>query len=249
MYSEDIINIKRGTPMAGVKGKSGRHKSEVEREGFFFRLRPDVIDRVERCMPLLDMQEGVRMSKAEALEHLLTIACEVVERIREGSETPTPAPISEISEISPARISKLSEISGDDMSVPGYGFPEDEEDEAEIPALASHTNGTHAPALAVAMPQAAETPSAVSEPIVEQTPAPQQEMLEPAVKTTPELSEDIVKIAEARAQYNRMSERVFTQLLFDRGIYRHRAKDGSEVPLPHSTLREWLQRAREAGVL
>ena len=74
-------------------------------------------------------------------------------------------------------------------------------------------------------------------------------MLEPAIKTTPALSEDIVKIAEARAQYNRMSERAFTQLLFDRGIYRHKAKDGSEVPLPHSTLREWLQRAREAGVL
>ncbi len=184
---------------------------------------------------------------------MLEAGCAAVEERLEGRETPAPAhmPLSEISEISPIPISKISEISGDDWSVPGYGFPEDEE---ELPAPASHTNGTHAPALPVDVPQASETPSTASEPSAEQTPssqtpAPQQEMLEPAVRTTPELSEDIVKIAEARAQYNRLSERAFIQLLYDRGIYRHRAKDGSEVPLPHSTLRDWLQRAREAGLL
>jgi len=71
----------------------------------------------------------------------------------------------------------------------------------------------------------------------------------PAMPTAPALTEDILKIAAARAQYDTMSERAFTQLLFDRGMYRHRAKDGREVPLPHSTLRDWLQRARDAGVL
>lgn len=73
-----------------------------------------------------------------------------------------------------------------------------------------------------------------------------------ALAPTPEVStltEDIMKIVAARTQYDTMSERAFTQLLFDRGIYRHRAKDGSEVPLPHSTLRDWLQRARDADVL
>jgi hypothetical protein len=45
-----------------------------------------------------------------------------------------------------------------------------------------------------------------------------------------------------------MAERAFTPLLFDRVIYRHRAKDGSDVPLPHSTLRERLQWARDADV-
>ena len=156
------------------------------------------------------------------------------------------------------------------MSVPGYGFPEDEE---EIPAPASHTNGQGAPApqptmqpaipLAlepapktappVDVPQAAETPSAVSEPIAEQTPsrqtpAPQPEAPEPTVQTV-ELSEDIVKIAEVRAHHFRMSERTFAQYLFDYDIYRHRTKDGREVPIPHTTLRQWLQRAREAGLL
>jgi hypothetical protein len=162
----------------------------------------------------------------------------------------------EIAEIAQIPLSKLSTISGEDISVPGYGFPEDPEDEAEIPAPASHTNGTRAPApqpttqpaipLAlepapktappVDVPQATETPTST-------TPAPV------AVKTAPALSETIVKIAEARAQYDKLSERAFIQLLFDRGIYRHPAKDGSEVPLPHSTYRDWMQRAREAGLL
>ena len=85
--------------MAGVKGKSGRHTSDIKREGYYFRLRPEVIARVERCTPLLEIQEGVRMSKAEALEHLLTMACADLERAREGHETPAsvPAPISHIS--------------------------------------------------------------------------------------------------------------------------------------------------------
>jgi hypothetical protein len=71
----------------------------------------------------------------------------------------------------------------------------------------------------------------------------------PRGKREPELSEDLVKIVEARRQYPDISERAFTQLLFDRGMYRHRAKDGSEGPLPHSTLREWWKKAREAGLL
>ena len=79
-------------------------------------------------------------------------------------------------------------------------------------------------------------------------PAPQPEAPEPTVQTV-ELSEDIVKIAEVRAHHFRMSERTFAQYLFDHDIYRHRTKDGREVPIPHTTLRQWLQRAREAGVL
>jgi hypothetical protein len=57
------------------------------------------------------------------------------------------------------------------------------------------------------------------------------------------------EIAEARAQYDKLSEREFAQLLFDRGMYRHRAKDGREVPIPHTTLRQWLKQARDAGAL
>ena len=144
------------------------------------------------------------MSKAEALEHLLTMACEALERTREGRETPAPMSISGISEISSRQISKISTISGEDISVPGYGFPEDPEDAAATPAPASHTNGTQALELAEVLTEAAafledEDDEAPAEPILEQT---------PSIKT-PALSEDIMKIAEARAQYDKLSEREF----------------------------------------
>src|SRR5262249_451569 len=139
---------------------------------------------------------------------------------REGSEIPGQAYPS---------LSKISDIAGDDFSVPGYGFPEASEEEA--PAPASPTTGTRAPVLAVPVPQAAATPA----------PA--------AVKTAPALSETIMKIAEARAQYDKLSERAFTQLLFDRGIYRHPLKDATQVPLPHTTYPACRQRARDAGML
>jgi hypothetical protein len=123
--------------MAGIKGKSGRHKSDFEREGFFFRLRPEVMARVERCTPLLELQEGVTMSKAEALEHLLTMACEALERTREDREAS--ASISEISEISNG-ISALHEL-----VKPLHLVDEDIPFDEDL-APASHTNSTGAPA-------------------------------------------------------------------------------------------------------
>jgi len=239
--------------MAGVKGKSGRHTSAITREGYYFRLRPEVINRVERCTPLLELKKAVRMSKAEALEHLLTMACEVLERAREGREAP--ASISEISEISNG-ISALHELAKS-LHLIDEDIPFDED-----LAPASSVNGQGAPVplppMQPAIPLALEPAPTTAHPVdvlqVSETPTatrptPQPERREPAVKTMPALSEDIVKIAEARTQYDRLSERAFIQLLFDRGIYRHRAKDGREVPIPHTTLREWLQRAREAGLL
>jgi hypothetical protein len=234
--------------MAGVKGKSGRHKGDIEREGYFLRLRPEVIARAERCTPLLEMQEGVRMSKAEALEHLLTMACAAVEQAYAHKETPVPA------HIFPSKISGISSLSDDLHALNDMLAVVDEE---ELAAPVSHTNGTGAPTTQPAIPLALE-PTPVTAPPVDvppvsetptaTTPTPQPERHQPVVKTPPELSEDIVKIAEARAQHDRLSERAFIQLLFERGIYRHRAKDGSEVPLPHSTYRDWMQRAREAGL-
>jgi hypothetical protein len=100
-----------------------------------------------------------------------------------------------------------------------------------------------------AVPDYDEEERPVPQPVPASSTAFQPERREPAVKMPPALTEDIVKIVEARRQHPDIAERAFTQLLFDRGIYRHQVKDGSEVPLPHSTLRDWLQRAREAGVL
>jgi hypothetical protein len=216
--------------MAGVKGKSGRHKSEVEREGFFFRLRPDVITRVERCTPLLELQEGVRLSRAEAIEHLLTMACTAVEGRREGSPALAQTSISQILEISPMSISRISEISGEDFSVPGFGFPEDE-DEEELPV--SHTNGQGAPAASVTEPQTAETPSGKRQ--------------RSAWNKVP--PETLQAIADERTLCDGISYSEFAQRLHAKGIYAATAKDGSKVPASTGRLSELLKRAREQGLL
>jgi hypothetical protein len=134
-----------------------------------------------------------------------------------------------------AEIGKLPTFMGPHFSLPG-GIPVPEAP-AELVSEFSHDN--HTVLQEIGEPEQGASPMPASQP---KTPVPM-------VNTTPALSEDIVKIAEARRQQPDISERAFTQLLFDRGIYRHQTKDGSAVPLPHSTLRDWLQRAREAGVL
>ncbi len=188
----------------------GRPESTKDYPKYLLRLRQDLAPRVEHCQWLLQRQHGPKVTQTEAFWHIIEAGCAVLEGTLEGSETSAPveAPNPKLSDIAHVSISELSYIAGDDISVPGYGFPEDEDE----------------------------------------TPAPQPEAPEPTVQTV-ELSEDIVKIAEVRAHHFRMSERTFAQYLFDDDIYRHRTKDGREVPIPHTTLRQWLQRAREAGLL
>ncbi len=227
---------------------AGRPPRTEEVKGVFIRIPPALAQRVEHCQWLLQRQHGPRVTVNDAFRQTIEAGCEALEGTLEGKATPAPAqtPSTEISDIAQISISKLSEISGDDITVPGYGFPEDE-DEMPAPQLngavqhdlvSAETDILDAPPQAVAAPEQGVSP----------IPAPQPEMPAAPVQTV-ELSEDIVKIADARAEHFRMSERSFAQLLFDRGIYRHRAKDGQEVPIPHTTLRKWLQQAREAGLL
>jgi hypothetical protein len=51
------------------------------------------------------------------------------------------------------------------------------------------------------------------------------------------------------AQYDKLSRGELSQLLYDRGIYRTRAKDGREVPVNRGTLQKWLEQARGEGML
>ena len=73
----------------------------------------------------------------------------------------------------------------------------------------------------------------------------------PATPTSPEtLPVHIQQIAEARAQYDKLSLAEFSQLLFDRQIYRaHDRQTGAEKPVNRGTLQKWLEQARDAGVL
>jgi hypothetical protein len=203
---------------------AGRPVSTKDYYKVLLRLPPALQTQVEQCHALLQRQHGPKFTQTEALWHLLEAGCAAVKARLEGSETPAQTRIP---------ISKISEIPGEDVSMPGYGFPEDEE------VLTPQHNGA---------PQ--DTRGSAEARILEGEPTPGTAPKQGASsKPVLELSEDIVKIAEARAQYDKMSERTFAQLLFDRDIYRHQAKDGREVPIPHTTLREWLQRAREAGLL
>ncbi len=224
---------------------AGRPPRTEEVKGVYIRISPALIDRVEHCHALLQRQHGPKFNQTAAYERIIEAGCAALEGTLEDSETPAPAQ-TPIADISPISISKLSEISGDDVYVPGYGFPEDEDETLEPQRngavqhdlVSAETDILDAPPQAVAAPEQGVSP----------IPAPQPEMPAAPVQTV-ELSEDIVKIADARAEHFRMSERSFAQLLFERGIYRHRAKDGSEVVIPHTTLRKWLQRAQDAGLL
>jgi hypothetical protein len=97
-----------------------------------------------------------------------------------------------------------------------------------------------------AVPQTPAQPVAASQ--ASETPAP-------AIKTTPvkragEIPQHIQVIAETRAQYEKLSLAEFSQLLFDRGIYRAKdRKTGEEKPVNRGTLQHWLDEARGAGLL
>jgi hypothetical protein len=126
------------------------------------------------------------------------------------------------------------------------------EDLRQMPQRTPQERRRGAPTAPQATPQ--DTPHAAA-PVPQDTPqgvrhAPAAPQASPAPAPRPEtLPDHIQRIADARAQYDKLSERAFAQLLYDREIYRHRAKDGSDVRIPHTTLRQWLQQARDAGVL
>jgi len=107
-------------------------------------------------------------------------------------------------------------------------------------------------------PQAAHSaPSnATPAPPVPDTPVPQAEAVQSLDTALPrglgpgdELPPHIRAIADARAHYDKLTLAELAQLLFDRGIYRTQAKDGTEVPVHRGTLQRWLDRARQAGCL
>ena len=69
-------------------------------------------------------------------------------------------------------------------------------------------------------------------------------------KRVGEIPQHIQDIAEARTQYEKLTLAEFSQLLFDRHIYRAKdRKTGEEKPVNRGTLQHWLEEALEAGLL
>src|SRR2546428_2483186 len=124
------------------------------------------------------------------------------------------------------------------------------------PAPASHVNGqgapapqpTTQPAIPLALEPAPKTAQPVDVPQAAETP-------KSAVQTVPtkrvgEIPQHIQDIAEARAQYEKLTLAQFSQLLYDRNIYRAKdRKTGEEKPVNRGTLQHWLEEARDAGLL
>ena len=108
---------------------AGRPKRTEEVHPLYLRLPPPLLERAQRCQALLQLHTGARMTQNDAFRRLLEAGCETLERTLEGRAPSAPAqmPIAEIAEISSGPISKIAEIPDDDWSLPGYGFPEDEE--------------------------------------------------------------------------------------------------------------------------
>src|SRR5262245_60400231 len=118
--------------MPGVKGKSGRKQSTKGYPQYLIRLRPDLQPAVERTHRLL-WQHDPKVTQTEAFWAIIEAGCTAIRERLEGNAPPAPASLS---------LSKISEISGEDLSVPGYGFPEDEEERpGPQPASASPMNG------------------------------------------------------------------------------------------------------------
>ena len=98
----------------------------------------------------------------------------------------------------------------------------------------------------VAQPQPASDRHGKRAPSV-QEPFRQRQAPQPA--GTQDLPPHILVIAATAAEYDKLSLAELSQLLYDRGIYRAKARDGSDVPVHRGTLQKWLGQARDAGVL
>jgi hypothetical protein len=61
--------------------------------------------------------------------------------------------------------------------------------------------------------------------------------------------ETLQAIADERTLCEGLSIREFSQRLFDKDIYRAKAKDGRAIPVDHSRLRRWLEQAQKADLL
>jgi len=218
--------------MAGKAGKAGRPKRTEKVEGIFLRLRTDVMREVWSCKGAMEQQEGVSLSKAEAVERIFLAGCRA---LVPSQRPPAQTPLSEISEISSILISEISNISNgtpkvyDDMLA---CLGEEEDDETL--------------ALPVDAPQVSETPSATAETIGAQMPLVET----PVHYGRPGISRETLQaIADERTLCEGLSIREFSQRLFDKDIYRAKAKDGRAIPVDHSRLRRWLEQAQKADLL
>jgi hypothetical protein len=210
-------------------------------EVVFLRLPTDLVQRVTRCTGILQTREGVNRNTTQAYARLLEIACEAVEH-QQTPLVPVLAEIASISNGAPTDYDDMLACLGEEDEEETLALPIDMPQVSETPEpladtpppSASQVNGQGAPATQppthpAHVPQATETPMRHGRPGISR--------------------ETLEAIADERTLCEGLSIREFSQRLFDKGIYRAKAKDGRAVPVDHSRLRRWLDQAREAGMM
>jgi hypothetical protein len=175
---------------------AGRPPREEQVAVMTLRIPHPLLERVNRCKALVELQEGANLSRTEVLWRIIEDGCRVLE-----GQLPVPVGTPEV--------------------ISGISVPPDAPETSGRPLEGQH--GSQVGATARTHPRTSRRP----------------------------LPAHIIRIAEERAefQYSRLSLNEFAQHLFDTGIYRATAKDGTEQPVNRGTLQKWLKRAQTEGML
>jgi hypothetical protein len=175
---------------------AGRPRREEEVAVMTLRIPHPLLERVNRCKALVELQEGANLSRTEVLWRIIEDGCQVLE-----GQLARPGEILEV----------VSEISVPPNTPETPGRPLEGQQVAQVGAPARmRPRGTQRP-----------------------------------------LPPHITRIVEERAkfQYSRLTLDDFARHLFDTGIYKTRANDGTEQPVNRGTLQKWLKRAEQGGML
>src|SRR5262249_45277396 len=92
---------------------------------------------------------------------------------------------------------------------------------------------------------------ALMERSLEETTAPAAEPGTPLapMKPTQEPAPHLIAIADIWAEYKALGYEKVAQLLYDRGVYRAKGKDGTERPMNRGTLAKMVKRCEALGLL
>jgi hypothetical protein len=200
----------------------GRPPKGVERSSILLRMPTDLMEQVDAFKECLEAERGgFGINRTDMLIRLIEVGLQTLTQARQPA--PHPAPASHVN---------------------GQGAPAPQP--TAQPAIPLALEPAPKIAQPVPVPQAQETPSATAEPIGAQTLLVET----PVHHGRPGISRETLQaIADERTLCEGLSIREFSQRLFDKGIYRAKAKDGRAVPVDHSRLRRWLDQTREAGLL
>jgi hypothetical protein len=216
----------------------GRPPKGVERSNILLRLPTDLIKQVDTFKESLEAERGgFVINRTDMLIRLIEVGLQTLTQARQPATQPAPArPVNR-------------------QGVPALSVPESQDAEtpvlAEIAQLATEALTVSADMAAVLADQDEEE-MPVPLPVVPQSAPASHPNRQGASATSARAIplETLQAIADAAAEYNKLSFAQLAQLLYERNIYR--TKDpvtGQEKPINKGTLKRWIERARTADLL